>query len=103
LGIETRQAKIVPKKRGKNEEHFEDFSVGLKLLLEPECSLLGHKKTYMTVFDQKFTFFITLFWLWIRIQKQPGSGSGRSKMTGSGSRFTESGSETLLSKHLKSS
>jgi hypothetical protein len=34
------QAKIVPTKKGKIEKyHFEEFSFGLELLLEPECPL----------------------------------------------------------------
>ncbi len=51
-------------------------------------------KTYMTVYDPKN---------WIRIQKQAGSDlvSTKKSGTGSGSRFSKNGSETLLTSVTK--
>ncbi len=83
-GSGSRQAKIVPR-----NFMFEEFSVRLELLLEAECR--------WRFFDKNVSFFI----VWICIQKQPRSGSGCSNTTGSGSKFIESGSETLIRKHLK--
>jgi hypothetical protein len=46
--------KLFPK-NGKNHEFLclKSSLLGWRLLLEPECPLLGFKKTYRTVFDQK--------------------------------------------------
>jgi hypothetical protein len=79
-GPDQGRPKLFPRKGEKGRNFmFEEFSFGLELLLEPECPLLGHKKTYMTVFDKikKIKNFHNLVldldpdsetaWIWIRI------------------------------------